>query len=427
MPIGLIYIGSMLKHHNHEVKILDRNLNPSDNYLMMLLKKGYDFVGVGTFTGPMLFDAIHVSKITKENSNSIVVWGGFHPTIVPEQTLKNEYVDYIVRGEGEEVFLQMVELNDKKKKFSKLKSVNLNPLAKAPDVNKLPFPDYDLVNVKNYDEFYIITSRGCPYRCTFCYNSYGKECAKRYQNLDADKTIQLIEMLTSKYKVRTLTIPDDNFPSDKERLKKIANGISRLGLKFYCFSRANYTDPETLHYLKKAGAWNIQMGIESGSQKMLNFMRKGTTVEMNAAAIKNLRRAGIASEGSFMIGLPTETVDDIKMTYRFIRQNKLDNGGVKIFQPFPKTLLWDYCLERKRIQTPKSTEEWAERYVCGFDKVVFNVSDVQAPLLEKYHYLMNKELQKGVLWGKIFHYLRHRRLPNLNKVRHILNSKFGLK
>jgi radical SAM superfamily enzyme YgiQ (UPF0313 family) len=156
-------------------------------------------------------------------------------------------------------------------------------------------------------------------------------------------------------------------------------------------------------------------------------MKKGTTVAMNAAAIKNLKRAGIASEGSFMIGLPTETIDDIKMTYKFIRENKLDNGGVKIFQPFPKTVLWDYCLEKGTIQVPKSTEEWAQRYVAGFDKVVFNVSDVDSKLLEKYHYLMNRDLKKGVLLRKIFHYLRHRRLPNLNKVKHIINTKFGIK
>ena len=417
MPLGLIYIATLLKNNGHKVKILDRTVNNSDKYLEFLLKKNYDFVGIGTFTGPMLFDAIKISKMTKDFSSSIVVWGSFHPTIMPEQTLEQKYVDYIVRGEGEETFLQMVELYDKKKSFSKLNGVNLNPLAKPIDINSMPFPDYDLINVKDYDEFFILTSRGCPYRCNFCYNSYDKNCIKPFRNLEANKTIKLIETLTSKYNKKTFTIPDDNFPSDIKRLKNISNGIKKLGLSFYCLSRANYANLETLSYLKKAGAWNIGIGIESGSQKILNFLKKGTTVQMNSNAVKNMKKVGIASEGSFMIGLPTETLDDINQTWDFIKKNKLDNGGVKIYQPFPKTKLWDYCVEKNMIKDiPKTIEDWATRYVEGFDKVVINVSEVSNGILTNYHKQMNDLLKKGILVKKVFHYIKHNRIPPLNKI-----------
>jgi len=421
MPLGLIYMGTVLKEKNHQVKILDRNINNSDEYLKNLLSEAYDFVGIGTFTGPMLFDAIHVSKITKKNSNSKVIWGSFHPTIMPEQTLENEYVDHIIRGEGENVFLEMVELNDLGENYSKLRGLDLNPLADPVDINKLPFPDYDLINVKDYSEFFILTSRGCPFRCTFCYNSYGEKSIKPYRFLSAEKTIELITRLTSKYKIKTFTIPDDNFAADKERLKTVCNSIAKLKLKFYCLIRANNCDIETLSYLKNAGAWNVCIGFESGSQKILNFMKKGTTVEMNATAIKNIKKIGILSEGSFMIGLPTETIEDIELTFKFIKENKCDNGGVKIFQPFPKTKLWDYCIEKNLIkEIPKTTEEWASRYVAGFDKVVLNVSEVPDKTLEEYYGLVEIELKKGSYSKKIVSYIKNGRLPNYKKIKQLV-------
>lgn len=147
MPIGLIYLGTALKDKGHEVRILDRNVYPSNEYLKKLLMKDYDFVGVGSYTSKMLYDALDVSKIVKENSNSIVIWGGFHATIVPEQTTKNPYIDYIIRGEAEEIFLKILDLYEKKKDFSKIKGVNLNPPACPPNINELPEIDYSLVEL----------------------------------------------------------------------------------------------------------------------------------------------------------------------------------------------------------------------------------------------------------------------------------------
>jgi anaerobic magnesium-protoporphyrin IX monomethyl ester cyclase len=423
MPIGLIYIGTVLKHNNHEVKILDRNLYPSDDYLKELLKRGYDFIGIGAYTGRMLYDAVEVSKIVKENSSSIVVWGSFHPTIVPEETLKNPYIDHIIRGEGEEIFLEMVNLHEKGRDFTKIKGLDLNPLATPPDINSFPPIDYGLVEIEKYPNFFVSTSRGCPYKCTFCYNSYGCDSIKPYRNLSFEKSVELIENVVNKYKIKTFTIVDDNFPSDKEKLKKITPIMNKLGIRFDTFCRANYADIETLKLLKSAGCWQIQIGVESGSQRILNFLKKGTTVKMNSEAIQNCKKVGIFSHTSFMIGIPTETIEDIKETIEFIKKNKPDLGGAGIFHPFPKTILWDYCVEKGLIKEPKTIEEWAESYPTGFSGVKMNVSGIPDEVLLKYHKYINELINKGRYFRKTLLYLRNGRIPNYKRIMSILKSK----
>ena len=416
MPLGLIYIGSMLKHHGHNVRIFDRNRSSSDNFLKNLLKKEYDFVGISSYTGKMLYDSIHVSKIVKGNSNSIVVWGSFHPTSVPETTIKEPFVDHIIRGEAEDVFLEMINLHEKRKDFSKLKSVDLNPPAPCPDIDKLPQIDYSLIDVNKYPNFYISTSRGCPYRCTFCYNSYGSQSMQPYRSLSFEKSMNLIESLVSKYKKRTFTIVDDNFPSDRKRLKKMSYEMKKLDTRFDICCRANYTDMETLSHLKRAGCWQMQIGIESGSQKILNFLKKGTTVKMNAEAIKNCRKAGILSHCSFMIGIPTETIEDLKLTEKFIQTHKPDLGGAGIYYPFPKTKLWDYCKEKGFIKEPKTTEEWADISPYGFGEVKIKVSEIPEKILWDYHVKLNKMINKGRDFKKLLLYIRNKRIPDYRRV-----------
>jgi len=409
MPIGLIHVGSMLEHHNHEVKILDRNITSSNDYLKLLLKKEYDFVGIGSLTGKMLLDALEVSKVVKENSNSIVIWGSYHPTILPKQTLKNQFIDYIIQGEGEETFLKIADLHDRKQSFSKLNGVNLNPPAQSIDINKLPMPNYDLVDVKAYDTFYISTSRGCPYRCTFCHNWYDS-----YKELSADNTIKLFEFLTAKYKLRNVTVTDDNFSSNKKRLNKVANSIEKLDLKMYTFGRANYCDIETLKVLKKVGVWTINIGIESGSQKILNFLNKATTVKMNSDAIKNCRKMKILSNSNFMIGIPTETIEDLNLTLKFANLNKADSGGVSIFHPFPKTKVWDYCIKRNLVKELQTIEEWASHY--DFNDVDMNVSDHSDEVLFDYYFKIQKVVSKGKYFRRSMLYLKSGRLPDYRRV-----------
>jgi anaerobic magnesium-protoporphyrin IX monomethyl ester cyclase len=423
IPLGLIYIGSALEKANHEVKILDRDLHPSNEYLKQLLDKGYDFVGLGVFTNPMLYDAIDVSKFVKENSKAIVLWGGFHVMSLPEITLKNPYVDHIIRGEGEETIVKIVELYDKKKSFSKLKGVDLNPLACPPNLENVPIPNYNLVELENYADFPVSTSRGCPYKCSFCYNSYGLESMKPYRNLEFQKSIELIRDIAYKYKRKTFTIVDDNFPSDRERMKKICDEIAGLDIRFNAFCRANYANPEILSYMKKSGCWQVDIGVESGSQRILNLLNKATTVEMNKQAIKNCKKVGIMSNCLLMLGMPTETREEMKMTERFIKETKPDFGGVSIFYLLPRTKLFDECKKKGMISEPTTIEGWADLYPINFCEPKTNFSELSNEELVEYRKKLLSLLNQGRYLKKTWLYIKNRRLPSYERILEVLKAK----
>ncbi len=426
MPLGLVYVGSSLEKHGHKVRILDRDLHPSNEELKEILKEEWDFVGLGTFTNPSLYDAIKVSKFVKENSKSIVVWGGFHVMSLPEITLKNPYVDYIIRGEAEETFPKVLELYEKGEDFSKLRGVNLNPPAPAPDLNKIPIPNYNLIELDKYADFPISTSRGCPYECTFCYNSYGDKSMKPYRNLDVDKTIELIRDIVYKYKRKVFTIVDDNFPSDKERMKKICDEISKLDINFNAFCRANNADDETLSYLKKSGCWQVDMGIESGSQRILNFLKKGTTVEINKRAIKNCKKWGIICNCLVMIGIPTETLEDVKMTEKLIKESKPQIGGCQIFYPLPRTKIWDFCKEKGWIKEPKTLEEWADLYPIDFVEPKINFSGLSNEQLKDWKIKLDRLLNKWKYVKKMTLYLKNGRFPSYERIFAVLKGKIKI-
>ena len=427
MPLVLIYVGSSLEQHEHKVRIIDRDLHPSNEELKEILKEEWDFVGLSTFTNPSLYDAIDVSKLVKENSNSIVVWGGFHVMSLPEITLKSPYVDYILRGEVEETFPKVLELYEKGKDFSKLRGVNLNPLAPPPDLDKIPLPNYNLIELDKYADFSISTSRGCPYRCAFCFNGYeDNKNMKPYRNLDLDKTVELIKDIVHKYKRKIFTIVDDNFPSDKERMKRICDEISKLNINFNAFCRANNADDETLSYFKKSGCWQVDMGIESGSQRILKLLNKGTTVEMNKQAIKNCKKWGIICNRLIMIGMPTETLEDIKMTEELIKETNPQMGGSSIFYLLPKTKMWDFCKERWELKEPETLEQWADLYPIDWCEPKTNFSELSNEEIKAYKIKLDRLLTRWKYIKKMKLYLKNGRFPSYSRILWVLKEKIKI-
>jgi len=235
----------------------------------------------------------------------------------------------------------------------------------------------------------------------------------------------LIKDIVYKYKRKTFTIVDDNFPSDKERLKKIGDEIAKLDIRFNAFSRANYCDIKTLSYMKKCGCWQVDIGVESGSQRILNFLNKGTTVKINAEAIKNCRKVGIFSNCLLMIGIPTETKEEIKMTGEFVIRAKPDMGGAAIFYLLPRTKLWDYCKERRWIKDPETLEGWADLYPIDFIKPMTNFSEASNEDLLEYQTKLNKILNRGRYIKKMKLYFNNRRIPSNERVLKVLKLKLG--
>jgi radical SAM superfamily enzyme YgiQ (UPF0313 family) len=203
---------------------------------------------------------------------------------------------------------------------------------------------------------HIMSSRGCPYNCVFC-SSFAIN-RRRLRTYSAEYVISEVEHLIKKYKIGALFFQDDDFYVDKERAKKICELMIERGINeklvWSIQMRANWLNPseiENLNLLKKAGCIQVEFGFESGSPRILDFLKKNTTtVDQNHQAIKLCKQAGLRVFGNFMIGTVGETREDLEMTKKFILQHNkdLDSMGIFITTPYPKTELWDIC-EKKGL------------------------------------------------------------------------------
>lgn len=384
MPLALVALATFVREKSeggHDIKILDRNLHyDNDKFIKLLDRFQPDIVGMTCYTSPAIKDIMQVAKLVKENSEALVFVGGVHATLEPKSLLDYEYIDYTIKGEGEETLLELCGLVDKRKATSKnilkLKNINYNEMRPFLNLNDCPLPDYDLLEFEKYVVTTFYTSRGCPGRCKFCYN-LGRQL--RFYN--TQKTIEMFDRVIEKYKVKEFTIADDNFANLSKRTTDVCKSLSKHNCVFFCFLRTDLAHDKVLRELKQAGCLTIQFGFESGSQRVLDFINKRTTVEQNANAIRQCRKYGIFVEGSFMLGLPTETAKEAVQTLKFIENTGLKIAFTKIYKPFPSTELYDLCIKKGLIKRPKNLIDWVAFSNINNDGVNLNVSEIPTPLL----------------------------------------------
>ena len=426
MPLASVELATYIREKgNHNVKVFDRNVYPKNKTLLEVLKKfNPDIIGMTCYTSTVIKDVKQISKITKENTKAMVLVGGIHATLEPDSLLGYKFIDYIVRGEGEEALLEICNLVDlgkaDKKNMLKIKNVNHNPLRPILNLGNSPIMDYDLLEVKKYPLATFCTSRGCPGRCRFCYNQ-----GRALRFYDADKTIKMITQVLEKYKIREFTIADDNFANLSMRTTKICDALSKYNVIFHCFLRVDQVHDKVMKDLKHVGCWAIQFGFESGSQRVLDFINKQTKLEQNAYAIKQCKKYGIFVDGSFMTGLPTETISEMNETVNFIKKYKPDAVDIKIFKPYPSTDLFDYAVKEGLLRRPQKLEEWED--FCDLKEGNLNVSKIPTDILMK----TIKDLSKSsysTYVKKTALLLKNRHISYvLFKVKNVIKGKLGLK
>jgi len=381
MPVALVELASFISEKNHEVKILDRNLYYDNKKLVNVLRNfNPDIVGMTAYTSPVLRDIKQIAKIVKENSSSKVIIGGIHATLEPKSLLDMSFIDYVVRGEGESVLLEICQLIDKNKasdnNLSKLDNINYNQTRPLINLNELPITDYDFLEVKNYPLATFYTSRGCPGRCRFCYNR-----GRTLRVYNSEKTIETITRVLDKYKIREFTIADDNFANLSQRTTKICEALSKYNAIFHIFLRVDQTQDKVMKNLKKAGCWSIQFGFESGSQRILDFLNKDVTVQQNINAINQCKKHNIFVDGSFMLGLPTETIKEMNETVGFIKKYKPDAIDIKVYRPYPSTELYEEAVKNNLIKRPRTLNDWV--HFCDLKEAEPNLSQIPTELLIK--------------------------------------------
>jgi len=372
MHMGLAYIGAVLENSGHRVEIADMDaegVTPGE--FEERIKNGrYDITGF-TATTPTFLPALELANRVKKNSpGTIVIFGGMHPTIMPQETITHNAVDIVVKGEGEITFKEIAErVRDKRgfagvngilyKKDGSLEETAARDLVK--DLDALPFPARHLFKNKAYtypDALYretapIITSRGCPGMCTYC-NAHS--IFKRVFRMRSAKNIaDEIEFLIKNMRVKEIHIWDDNFTTVKKRVFELRDEILKRKIRVkFAFPngiRADFLDKDIIDALKEMGTYSIAVGVESGSQKVLDKARKGVKLERVEEAFRLAKKAGLETWAFFMIGLPGEDEETIKETIRFVKKIKPDIAKFHILKPYPGTEVYETLRSRGFILT----------------------------------------------------------------------------
>lgn len=300
-----------------------------------------DVVALTTITENYFLAQHYADHVKQFNSKIKVVIGGVHISAVPRSLSPS--MDIGVLGEGEQTFMELAkadfEPNDSIKGIIYWESNNLRQTEERPliePLDSIPHPDRSLFGFENKPQ-YVFTSRGCCYRCKFCSSS---RFWKKVRFHSPEYVAEEIQQLKEQLKVTNVNIYDDLFIMDAKRVKRIRDLVKPLGLTYAVAARANLITDDVIATLKDMGVTAIGIGMESNSQRILDYLGKGNTVEDNQRAVDIIRRHGIHVQCSFIRDVPIETRDDLKKTYDFIKRNNLSYDMYRLMK-FPNTPLYD--------------------------------------------------------------------------------------
>lgn len=392
LPVGLLAVAAPVDAAGYDVQIIDQQIEPRWKKLLLAeLEREPLCVGITCMTGPQIRNALEASRLVKESSNVPVVWGGTHPSLLPQQTLENDSIDLLVQGEGEETFLELVQTMESGGSLSGVKGawykengqIKANPPRPHIDLNTQPPLAYHLVDINQYLEYRFgnlllrtFSSRGCSYQCAFCYNRTFND--GQWRSLTAEETVKRIKALVDAYGIEGVMFCDDNFFGDLRRAKEILEGISResLNLILYKLDIRPDTlfslDDAYLRLLKTSGCESMAIGLESGSERVLKLLKKNVTVSQILAINRRLRTFGIRPSYTFMMGYPTETLEELRQTLSLISRLREENpemiSSLNIYTPLPGTELFDLAVQHG-LQAPRKLEDW----------IPFNYTTVNLP------------------------------------------------
>lgn len=365
IPLGLLYIASILRKNNHKVFFIDGAFHNAEETVIYAKKVNPEVIGLSICSIAWEKTSGFIKRLRLELPHTKIVIGGPHPTALKEQCIiECPEVDFVCVGEGELTFLELCnELergkNAKIKRVDgiiwkdKGKIVRNNPRKLISNLDELPFPARDLVNNSKYipavsqykrlPNTIMITSRGCHYSCKFCGSSvYYREAGVPYRERSIPNVIQEIEEVISKFGIRNMIFFDETFTYNRKRVMEFCNEMikRKIDLTWHANARVDTVDRELLTKMKKAGCWKLLYGIESAVQKNLDNVDKGISISQTREAIKITREIGIKTFGNFVLGLPGETYEDGLKTIKFACDLDLDYVKFKVMTPFPSTEIY---------------------------------------------------------------------------------------
>ena len=351
---GLSSIASYAQSEGFHVDLIDlRKLKNWRDFAKEITRRNPDVVGLTMMSVDFNPVMRSIDIIKKVNSGIKVIVGGPHPTVMPQEVIPNSQVDYIILGEGEISFVTL------------LKDIQMGKIGERiiqgikPELDNLPFVDREIYGhfeepcVEGFPSpfFTIIAGRGCIYNCSFCQPAERTIFGRKVRRRSVRNVIEELKFLREKHNFQSLMIHDDCLTEDIDWVTDFCNEYEQEGFKqpFICQSRADLIcrNEELVKTMKKVGLSTFIIGFESGNQRILKFLRKGTIVEQNYEAARICRKYGIKIWANYMLGIPTESKQEAMDTVKMIKKIRPDHCSPAFFTPHPGSDLYEYCIENE--------------------------------------------------------------------------------
>jgi len=380
LPLGMGYIASVLRRDGHSVSILDINaFGYGEKEVEEFIKStAFDIAGIGGMTPTYKYAKWLAKTIRQHKPQVTIMAGNMVSTAHPQLLLENSDVDIAVVDEGEVTTSQLAAAISSGRGPAGIKGILYKeqgqvvknpPRERITDLDSIPFPAWDLFPMETYlnnstqspstfglRKINIFSTRGCPYDCTFCSRPFGRRVYRR----SPDNIIEEIRQLKKRYRAEFIYFCDDLFLSDKKWATEVCQRLvsEKLDVKWSASGRVNLVDFELLKKMQRSGCVELGYGFESGSQAVLDGMNKRVTVKQAQEAISATRAAGIRVTGSFIFGMPGETLESINETLGFIKRTRLPIYRFFYATPYPNTRMYEIAREMGRL--PEDEDAYVE-------------------------------------------------------------------
>ena len=406
-PFPFLYLSPFLEESGYEVKIIDARVE--ENWKTILEESLTDALclGITAMTGRDIKDGIEAAGICREISPRVsIIWGGPHATALPEQTSESQYVDIVIKGQGEEVMVEIVNRLCHRREiydipgiaYKKSGNTFQNDMSTLTPFDYDIFPAYHLINEEKYRSLNNIVSyfasRGCPFSCTFCTTG-----TKGYSLRKFDQVKKELLFLVNDLQFKNIFFQDGTYFVNKTKVMELTKWVieSGLNIKWKAKARANlfkdYSDNE-ISLLKESGLVSVFFGLESGSPRVLKNMHKNIKPEDAIKSAVICRNYDIEFYVSFMFATPYETLDDMRDNINLIRQLKEVNSNTQvqncIYVPLPDTPMFDQAVECGYVP-PKNLEEWVNLRVSSRFEEGDDITWIPSATLREYAKVYNGE------------------------------------
>lgn len=426
-PLGFLSIATFLKNKGYDPVIIDATIH--DDYLSKIHFHLKDALAVGiSAMSVQVYSACKIAEfIRKKRPDLPIIWGGVHPSLYPEDTARSPLVDIVVRGEGEETAVELLDCLSLRKPLHNVKGITYRDREKIvsnsdrPLFSVIPILDYDLLYGMDkyiWADLYpfkkkrvrcidIHAGRGCFYKCTFCFEN----TTLQHRAKSAEVLVSEIAHLKEKFNIEMVNLQDSDFFANKDRLTRFVDLMieKNIGIKWFSNCRSNYFNSsyiseEFLKRLEASGCIKLGIGAESGSDVMLERMKKKTTVGQLKTAISMLNKTGIWLSLSFIMGMPDETDEDMKKTLKLILEITEESPnhyiiGPAYFRPYPGCEMFKRAIDYG-VGLPESLEEWGKAQKERFGYLP----------MDKFIWVSNKKLARYIVNIVDFRHFKNHKL-----------------